>query len=69
MTAASSEPAGPVDEPVTVPDTPAEAEWPPREWREGSRGMGAKTMYQVVGAIAAIMVVLVIVAFWGMGNG
>jgi len=66
MTAASSEPAGPVDEPVTVPDTPAEAEWP---WREGSRGMGAKTMYQVVGAIAAIMVVLVIVAFWGMGNG
>jgi hypothetical protein len=65
MTAASSGP----DEPVGVPDTPAEAEWPPREWREGSRGLGATSMYRVMGAIAGIMAVLVALAFWGMHNG
>jgi hypothetical protein len=65
MTAASSEPGDPVE----VPDTPAQAEWPPREWREGSRGLGAKSMYRVVGVITLIMVVLVILAFWGAKNG
>ena len=66
MTASSSESA---DEAVVVPDTPAEAEWPPREWREGSRGMGAKSMYRVVGAIAVIMVILTVLAIWGTKNG
>jgi hypothetical protein len=65
MTAASDEPA----DAVVVPDTAADAEWPPREWREGSRGMGAKTMYQVAAAIAGIMIILTILAFWGMSNG
>ena len=54
---------------VKFADTPAEAEWPPREWREGSRGMGAKSMYRVIGAIAGIMIILTILAFWGMSNG
>ena len=52
-----------------VPDTPADAEWPPREWREGSRGMGAKSMYRVIAAIAGIMIILTILAFWGVSNG
>ena len=56
-------------DPDRVPDTPAEAEWPPREWREGNRGLGAKSMYRVVGAITLIMVALVLVSFWGVKNG
>ncbi|WP_344655608.1 hypothetical protein [Catenulispora subtropica] len=63
MTAASEEPQG------TVPDTPADAEWPPREWREARRGAGGKSMYRTLALIAAIMVVLVVLSFWGMANG
>jgi hypothetical protein len=63
MTAASEEPA------VSAPETPAEAEWPPREWREARRGSGAGSMYRVLGLIALIMVVLVALSFWGLGNG
>jgi hypothetical protein len=63
MTAASEEPTG------TVPDTPAEAEWPPREWREARRGAGMTSMYRTLGLIALIMVVLVVLSFWGMANG
>jgi hypothetical protein len=63
MSAASDEPS------VSVPDTPAEAEWPPREWREARRGVGAGSMWRVLGWIAAIMIVLVVLSFWGMSNG
>jgi len=63
MTAASEEPPG------AVPDTPAEAEWPPREWREAQRGQGTKSMYQLLGLIALIMAILVAVSFWGLANG
>lgn len=63
MTAASE------DSHDTVPDTPAEAEWPPREWREARRGAGGKSMYRTLAVIAAIMVVLVALSFWGMANG
>ena len=63
MTASSEEPAG------SVPDTPAEAEWPPREWREAQRGAGATSMYKLLGLIALIMAVLVALSFWGMANG
>jgi hypothetical protein len=63
MTAASDE------SPATAPDTPADAEWPPREWREAQRGFGAKSMWRTLGWIAAIMVVLVVLSFWGMSNG
>jgi hypothetical protein len=63
MTAASEEPT------VSAPETPAEAEWPPREWREARRGSGAGSMYRVLGLIALIMVVLVALSFWGLGNG
>lgn len=63
MTAASDDPSS------VVPDTPAEAEWPPREWREAQRGVGARSMWTVLGWIAAIMVVLVVLSFWGMSNG
>jgi hypothetical protein len=64
MTAASEEPQG-----VVVPDTPAEAEWPPREWREARRGAGTKSMYRTLALIAVIMAVLVALSFWGMANG
>lgn len=63
MTAASEEPQG------AVPDTPAEAEWPPREWREARRGAGAKSMYRTLVLIAVIMVALVALSYWGMANG
>ncbi|GAA2026866.1 hypothetical protein GCM10009839_26880 [Catenulispora yoronensis] len=63
MTAASEDPQS------TVPDTPAEAEWPPREWREARRGAGAKSMYRTLVLIAVIMAVLVALSFWGMANG
>lgn len=63
MTAASEEPT------VSAPETPAEAEWPPREWREARRGSGAGSMYRVLGLIALIMAVLVALSFWGLGNG
>lgn len=63
MTAASEEPT------VSAPETPAEAEWPPREWREARRGSGAGSMYRVLALIALIMVVLVVLSFWGLGNG
>ena len=63
MTAASEEPT------VSVPETPAEAEWPPREWREARRGSGAGSMYKVLGLIALIMAVLVVLSFWGLSNG
>jgi hypothetical protein len=68
MTAASEEP--PVSAPeLSVPETPAEAEWPPREWREARRGAGMGSMYQTLGLIALIMAVLVALSFWGMANG
>jgi hypothetical protein len=54
---------------VSVPDDAADAEWPPREWREGQRGGSAKDVYKVVFAIAGIMIVLVVLSFWGMSNG
>ena len=63
MTAASDEPT------VAVPETPAEAEWPPREWREAQRGSGAASMYRLLGLIALIMVILVALSFWGLANG
>lgn len=63
MTAASEEPQ------VSVPDSPADAEWPPREWREARRGDGAGSMYKVLGLIGLIMVVLVVLSFWGLANG
>jgi hypothetical protein len=63
MTAASEEPTS------SAPDTPAEAEWPPREWREAQRGTGASSMYKLLGMIGLIMVVLVVLSFWGLANG
>ena len=63
MSAASDEPS------TTVPENAAEAEWPPREWREAQRGVGAGSMWRTLGWIAAIMIVLVILSFWGMSNG
>ena len=63
MTAASEDPQ------VSVPETPADAEWPPREWREAQRGNGAGSMYKVLGLIGLIMVVLVVLSFWGLANG
>ncbi|MFL6111420.1 MAG: hypothetical protein ACJ786_08715 [Catenulispora sp.] len=63
MTAASEEPGG------SVPDTPAEAEWPPREWREARRGAGMASVYKTLALIAVIMAVLVALSFWGMANG
>ena len=63
MTASSEEPVG------SVPDDAAEAEWPPREWREGQRGAGKTSMYKTLGAIALIMAALVALSFWGMANG
>ena len=68
MTAASEEPQVSLSE-VSVPETPAEAEWPPREWREAQRGTGASSMYKLLGAIGLIMVVLVVLSFWGLANG
>ncbi|MEZ0114158.1 hypothetical protein ABH920_008192 [Catenulispora sp. EB89] len=68
MTAASDEPTVSVPE-ISVPETPAEAEWPPREWREAQRGAGATSMYRLLGLIALIMVILVAVSFWGLANG
>jgi hypothetical protein len=78
MTAASDEPTVSVPEllvpeilvpEILVPQTPAEAEWPPREWREAQRGSGSASMYRLLGLIALIMVVLVILSFWGLANG
>lgn len=71
---ASEEPLeSPVESPLTaqidVPDSPASAEWPPREWREAQRGGGNKGVYQVVGLIFGIMALLVVLSFWGMSNG
>ena len=63
MTAASEDPT------ASVPETPAEAEWPPREWREAQRGSGTGSMYKTLGLIALIMVVLVVLSFWGLANG
>lgn len=63
MTAASEESQG------AVPDTPAEAEWPPREWREARRGAGTKSMYRTLVLIAVIMAALVALSYWGMANG
>jgi hypothetical protein len=63
MTAPSEESQG------AVPDTPAEAEWPPREWREARRGAGTKSIYRTLALIAVIMVVLVALSFWGRANG
>ena len=54
---------------VSVPDDAAAAEWPPREWREGRRGGSARDVYKVVFAIVGIMIVLVVLSFWGMSNG
>jgi hypothetical protein len=54
---------------ISVPDTPADAEWPPREWREARRGGGNKGVYTVLGAIAVIMLILVVLAIWGSSNG
>jgi hypothetical protein len=68
MTAASEEPTVSVPE-ISVPQTPADAEWPPREWREAQRGSGTGSMYRVLGLIALIMVVLVVLSFWGLANG
>lgn len=65
MTASSENPGGS----DTVPDTPAEAEWPPREWREARRGAGSTSLYRVLVLIAVIMAVLVALSFWGMNNG
>ena len=64
--------AAPSEQPVggaAVPDTPAEAEWPPREWREARRGAGMASVYKTLGLIALIMAVLVVLSFWGMANG
>ena len=73
MTAASEEPQVSLSEvsvpEISVPRTPAEAEWPPREWREAQRGTGAGSMYKLLGAIGLIMVVLVVLSFWGLANG
>lgn len=54
---------------MSVPETPAEAEWPPREWREAQRGTGAGSMYKLLGLIGLIMVILVVLSFWGLANG
>lgn len=68
MTAASEEPTVSVPE-ISVPQTPAEAEWPPREWREARRGSGMGSVYKTLGLIALIMAVLVALSFWGLANG
>jgi hypothetical protein len=65
MTAASNESA----ETGVVPETAAEAEWPPREWREQQRGGGNKGVYWVTAAIFGTMILLVILAVWGSTNG
>jgi hypothetical protein len=78
MTAASEEPQVSLSEvprselsvsEISVPESPAEAEWPPREWREARRGAGTSSMYKLLGMIGLIMVVLVVLSFWGLANG
>jgi hypothetical protein len=69
MAAASEEPMQSTGTDASVPNNPAEAEWPPREWREAQRGGGTKGVYYVAAAIAGIMILLVILSFWGVSNG
>ena len=71
MTAESEEP---VESPLSVPDivvpaSPAEAEWPPREWRETTRSAGHRQALYVALAMIAMFGVLVAVNIWGAKQG
>jgi hypothetical protein len=56
------------NEPSTDHTEPVE-EWPPRYWRETTRGMGRRQAAYVAGGMFGIIIVLVLISIWAAHTG